>query len=144
MKRKKRWAKLSDIPKEPPPLSEETKLKAKYIAMAVRNAMEDFHSEHLSDKQMKELNPIIRNAIATALYAMEHTEDNPLAKAYILYNCRMVPNYWEPPELSSEFSLDGFINDLRELYAHSDDNLSDVEIEERAERILNMSLGIEQ
>jgi len=105
--------------------------------------MEDFHSKHLSDKQMKELNPIIRNAIATALYAMEHAEVNPLAKTYILYNCRMIPNYWEPPELSSEFSLDGFINDLREVYGHSGDNLSDAEIEERAENILNRSLGIE-
>jgi hypothetical protein len=143
MKRKNRWAKLSDIPKEPPPLSEGTKLKANFIAMAVRNAMEDFHSKHLSDKQMKELNPIIRNAIATALYAMEHAEVNPLAKTYILYNCRMIPNYWEPPELSSEFSLDGFINDLREVYGHSGDNLSDAEIEERAEKILNRSLGIE-
>jgi hypothetical protein len=55
----------------------------------------------------------------------------------------MIPNYWEPPELSSEFSLDGFINDLREVYGHSGDNLSDAEIEERAEKILNRSLGIE-
>jgi hypothetical protein len=47
-KRKKRRVKLSDIPKEPPPLSEEIKTKAKYIAISVRNAMEDFHSEHLA------------------------------------------------------------------------------------------------
>lgn len=37
------------------------------IAIAVRNEMEDFHCEHLTDSQMKELNPIIRNAIVTAL-----------------------------------------------------------------------------
>ncbi len=40
---------------------------AKYIAIVVRNAMEDFHSRHLIDAQMRQLNPIIRNAIFTAL-----------------------------------------------------------------------------
>ena len=43
---------------------------AKLIAAAVRNAMEDFHVKYLSDKQMEELNPIIRNAIYTALIMM--------------------------------------------------------------------------
>jgi hypothetical protein len=45
-------------------------LQAKYIAIVVRNAMEDFHSKYLSDEQMRELNPIIRNAIYTALYTI--------------------------------------------------------------------------
>jgi hypothetical protein len=142
-RRKKRWVKLSDIPKEPPPLSEELKTKATYIAMAVRNAMEDFHSEHLSDEQMKELNPIIRNAIATALYAVEHAEDNPLAMAYVLHQFRLIPNYWEPPELSGKFSLDEFLDDLRRSYRHFGENLSEAEFEERAERILNMSVDAE-
>jgi len=35
--------------------------------MVVRNATEEFHAEHLTDEQMRELNPIIRNAIYTAL-----------------------------------------------------------------------------
>ena len=39
--------------------SEHTQDLAMYIAMAVRNAMEDYHCEHLSDEQMKELNPIV-------------------------------------------------------------------------------------
>ena len=43
---------------------------ALYISMVVRNAMEDFHGKHLSDAQMKEINPIIRNAVYTALYAL--------------------------------------------------------------------------
>src|SRR5262245_14361917 len=111
-KRQRGRVKLLDIPKEPPPLSEEIKTKAKYIAMAVRNAMEDFHSEHLSDEQMKELNPIIRDEIATALYALEHAEDNPLAMAYVLHQFRLIPDYWEPPELSGKFSLDEFLDDL--------------------------------
>jgi hypothetical protein len=142
--RKKRRVKISDLPSDTPPLSEEIKLKAKYVAMVVRNAMEDFHSEHLSDKQMKDLNPIIRNAIAKALYALEHAGDNPLAKAHIIQQLRMIPNYWEDPELEDEFSRDGFINDLRELYEHSGEILSEAEFEERAEAILNMYLGADQ
>ena len=38
---------------------------AKYVAMVIRNAMEEFHCKYLSDEQMKELNPIIRNAVCT-------------------------------------------------------------------------------
>jgi hypothetical protein len=49
---------------------------AKLIAAFVRNYMESFHCKYLSDAQMKELNPIIRNAIYTALIASdEHTDD---------------------------------------------------------------------
>ena len=40
---------------------------AKVIAMHVRNEMEDCHCQHLSDAQIKELNPIIRRAIAETL-----------------------------------------------------------------------------
>jgi hypothetical protein len=42
---------------------ESLKAFSTYIAMCVRNAMENFHCAHLSDEQMSELNPIIRNAI---------------------------------------------------------------------------------
>jgi hypothetical protein len=56
----------------------------------------------------------------------------------------MIPNYWEDPELEDEFSRDGFINDLRELYEHSGEILSEAEFEERAEAILNMYLGADQ
>ena len=40
---------------------------ARVIAMHVRNEMEEFHCQHLSDDQMKELNPIIRKAIYATL-----------------------------------------------------------------------------
>ena len=53
---------MSDI-ERPQPL-EETEDRAMYIAMVVRDAMENFHHKHLSDEQMKELNPTIRNAIS--------------------------------------------------------------------------------
>ena len=51
--------------KEKPKPSEHTQDLAMYIAMVVRNAMEAFHSEHLSDEQMKELAP--RDVVARAI-----------------------------------------------------------------------------
>jgi len=67
---------------------------AKIIAIVVRNQMENFHCKHLSDAQMKELNPIIRNAIYTALV---HLRDNPDAMA--AYARLFVPEYWEDCKL---------------------------------------------
>ena len=77
---------------------------AMYIAMVIRNAMEDFHCEHLSDEQMAELNPLIRNAIYTALWALHEsagdTEPNCfLARAFVVHTRLRIPEYWELPEL---------------------------------------------
>jgi hypothetical protein len=72
---------------------------AKYIAIVVRNAMEDFHCKHLSNEQMKELNPIVRNAIYTAIYAYEtHRQSDP-SKRFVEYHLMSIPKYWEEPEL---------------------------------------------
>ena len=70
---------------------------AKYIAMVVRNAMEDFHCKHLSDEQMKELNPIIRNAIYTAIYAYENHQQSDSSKQFVEYHLMSIPKYWEEP-----------------------------------------------
>lgn len=75
---------------------------ARYIAMAVRNAMEDFHCEHLSDDQMRELNPIIRNAIYTALYAASHTQEERWCAEYFRFQNQMIPQHWEAPRLTEE------------------------------------------
>ena len=64
-------------------------LLAKTIAAFVRNSMEDFHVKYLTDEQMKELNPIIRNAIYTILQREE------LLLGYFL---TYVPDYWEDCE----------------------------------------------
>ena len=56
------------------------KFQSKYISIVIRNAMEDFHSKHLSDAQMKELNPLIRNAVYTALYSMRYYQESLKAK----------------------------------------------------------------
>jgi hypothetical protein len=90
--------------------SQEEQLRATtiYIAMVVRNAMEDFHVKHLSDVQMAELNPIIRNAIYTALYAVER-RDEPEAQGFLQFNEILIPSYWEPPKLLDSYprSLSG-------------------------------------
>jgi hypothetical protein len=82
-----------------PELTEANEQMARYISMVVRNAMENFHCEHLSDEQMKQLNPLIRNAVATALHAFEHYERVPAARGYVDHQFRRIPSYWEKPEL---------------------------------------------
>ncbi|CAN3702721.1 hypothetical protein MMX123_02751 [Microbacterium sp. MM2322] len=66
------------------------------IAMNVRNAMEDFHVEHLSDKQMAELNPIIRQAVFDTLVMIEEI-DEPDTADYLAWLIRMIREYWEIP-----------------------------------------------
>jgi hypothetical protein len=88
---------------EAPQASAETKKFTCHIAMVIRNAMEDFHCQHLSDEQMKQLNPIIRNAVCTALHAFNHYSTEPPAKRFIDCHLMMVPKYWEPPELLDDY-----------------------------------------
>lgn len=70
-----------------------------YMAMVVRNALEDFHCRHLSDAQMKELNPLIREAIYNAFYAHAHFETSTQARRFVQYHTEMIPSYWEMPQL---------------------------------------------
>jgi hypothetical protein len=66
---------------------------AKLIAANVRNNIEDFHCKYLSDAQMKELNPLIRDAIYTAMVNMTEKPE------YIDFYHKHVPPYWEDCEL---------------------------------------------
>ena len=75
------------------------KSQAKYISIVIRNAMEDFHSKHLTDAQMKELNPLIRNAVYTALYSIQYCKDSLKATEFMGSQIEMIPQYWEEPEL---------------------------------------------
>ena len=84
--------------------SEHAQDLAMYIAMVVRNAMEDFHCEHLSDEQMKELNPIVRNAICTALHAYLDDENSDVNKKFVDFHVRSIPKYWERPVLIADYS----------------------------------------
>src|SRR5262245_10928795 len=83
--------------------STETQELAMYLASVVRNAMEDFHCRYLSDEQMKELNPIIRNAIYTALYARENYGRSVAAQSFVDFSVRLIPSYWEEPTLTDDF-----------------------------------------
>ncbi len=87
---------------EPAPLPTDDdllKLHALVTAIVVRNAVENFHAEHLTDEQMKKLDPIIRNAIYTALYAIQHGGDEPWCQHFFEHHFKMIPSYWETPEL---------------------------------------------
>jgi hypothetical protein len=84
---------------------------AKVIAMHVRNEMEDFHCQHLSDAQMKELNPIIRKAIYETLrqlyFLKKGTRKQRLvAVQSIHYLFLLLPDYWEAPDLTEEERAD--------------------------------------
>ncbi len=83
-------------------LSEQSKWAAMFIAKIVRDGMEDFHIEHLSDQQMAELNPIIRNAIAAALHVLERSTD-PRVQPVFALTLQSIPEYWEPPVLPDDF-----------------------------------------
>jgi hypothetical protein len=82
---------------------DDDKRQATFMAMVVRNAMEGFHAEHLTDEQMAELNPIIRNAIYTGLVAWNSWATSEQARQFIAFNMSMVPRYWEAPELLPDF-----------------------------------------
>ena len=86
----------------PRPAKKDQKL-ASYIAMVIRNAMEDFHCEHLTDDQTKELNPIVRNAACTAPHAFNNYEMADAAARFVDNNFSMIPKYWEQPELLKDY-----------------------------------------
>jgi len=73
------------------------------IVMYIRNDMEDFHCHHLSDKQMKELNPIIRQATYDILKHLrlassnESSKEKVIAKDIINFQIELIPDYWELP-----------------------------------------------
>jgi hypothetical protein len=78
---------------------------AKILAMHVRNKMEDFHCEHLSDAQMKELNPIIRKAIFETLRQLYFLKNGTrkqrlVAIQSIHFLFLLLPDYWEAPDLT--------------------------------------------
>ncbi len=79
------------------------KTLALYIASVVRNAMEPFHVQHLSDEQMRELNPIIRNAIFTALQAAGVCHRSPKAAFFVRFSLGCIPQCWESPTLLRDY-----------------------------------------
>ena len=70
---------------------------AMVVAMLVRNAMEDFHVAHLSDVQMKELNPLIRDAIYDAMTLIETMKGDRQKEFFFGWLVASIPDYWEIP-----------------------------------------------
>lgn len=86
-----------------PRLSKTDKDTAMLIAMYIRNEMEDFHCQHLSDAQMRELNPIIRNAIATAFYMLRSYGVDEVSTKTLNFQDMLIPKYWEEPQITESF-----------------------------------------
>jgi hypothetical protein len=89
-------------------LAAELERDARLIALHIRNELEDFHVKHLTDEQMRELNPIIRNAVLDGLVMFLGTAEGegPLATKnaqFMGWLSLMMPEYWEPAELSDEY-----------------------------------------
>jgi hypothetical protein len=83
---------------------------AAVFAMHVRNALEDFHVQHLDDDQMAQLNPIIRDAILEVLVMLRHSADpqsrlRANAELGLTFDANMIPQYWEPAQLSVDFRV---------------------------------------
>jgi hypothetical protein len=94
---------MAQQPKPRKSTIEATKRMAMCIALLVRNEMENFHVANLSNAQMAELNPLIRNAIFTGVYAYMIAEDDEAASTYVATNERSVPDYWEPPQFTRSY-----------------------------------------
>lgn len=92
--------------------AESLKAIAQVIALAVRNGIEGFHSENLNDTQMKELNPLIRDAIYSILFAIAASEKNIQCAQYMDFHIRNIPPYWEEPKLSKD--LQQFLKEFSE------------------------------
>ena len=74
------------------------------LGIEVRNNIEDFHAKYLSDEQMKELNPLIRQGIMNGIELWEEykryrrsKKQNGEITAYMLMALMMIPDYWELP-----------------------------------------------
>ena len=68
------------------------------IAIHVRNELEDFHVDNLSDKQMKALNQTTRQAIYEALGFMPSSAEGKDTSKDLVWLIKMIPDYWEVPK----------------------------------------------
>jgi hypothetical protein len=75
---------------------------AKCLALSVRNNIENFHVKHLTDEQMKELNPLIRNAIYSHFIMLSKAKKgDKFCKELLKTLERSIPTYWEKCQLTS-------------------------------------------
>jgi hypothetical protein len=101
---------------EVPPLTPVQRARATLIAMHIRNCLEELHGggsrldfkesggeyRGLTDEQMALINPIVRNAVADVLHALDHPELTA-AHHLLTFTQMLVPAYWERPELTESY-----------------------------------------
>ncbi len=94
---------------EIPPLTEAMRAESLVLAMSIRNALEGtLHGGEagelsLTDAQMERLNPLVRDALVTALHARAHQLTSKAARRYLDFQAMLVPDHWEPPELLEDY-----------------------------------------
>src|SRR4051794_25220775 len=76
------------------------------LAMYVRNGIEHFHVKHLSDKQMQELNPIIRQSLYNIVSIIEDDFDTLKGKFLLGWLIDEIPEYWEIPSQNTALEDD--------------------------------------
>lgn len=69
------------------------------MAVFVRNALEDFHVQHLNDEQMHELNVAVRSGLSRGVKFLEEGANSPTSEAYFELLVEQIPSYWELPEI---------------------------------------------
>lgn len=74
---------------------------SKIIAHSVRDEIEQFHVDYLTDEQMKELNPLIRKGIYNILFSVANCDSSKFCADYIKWHSIAIPPYWEEPELDT-------------------------------------------
>jgi hypothetical protein len=101
---------VDDVPRV---LTEAERTRAMVVAMTVRNELERIHGggneldrtddggtdDGLTDEQMMHINRIVRDGVATALYAIAHYSSDDGCRRFVNFQSRMIPDYWEEPQL---------------------------------------------
>lgn len=97
----------------------------KIVAMTIRNNLEAIHGpspltegdgrkcDSLTDEQMAQINPLVRNAVVSALHALveagwmtinlDAKMTSPQAYSYLMFQRLLVPGYWEEPEMTDDY-----------------------------------------
>ncbi len=60
--------------------------------------------ERILNEPERELNPIVRNAICTALHAFLNDENSDVNKIFVDFHVCSIPKYWERPVLIDDYS----------------------------------------
>jgi hypothetical protein len=78
--------------------------EAMIVAMEVRNQLEGFRAQHLTDEQMAELNPLVRNAVFGAMVMLHRAldENDEASQFHVGWDISQTPDYWEMPILPAD------------------------------------------